>query len=286
VEICLEWNNKTVPQANYTAIKGVSQMNEKGYVWICTVFSGPIPPMPELGDTSDIYLDTGTKTIYIKVKPKQWRSWLLGTCITHPLGGGVGIYPHLNQGIRWQTNVAFTSHRAKFHDVSDMTIEDIFEQTFIYHPYLDPHNAEGVGWVGMGKEVCSRKGKKKSSSVSSHHPTPAPHTVDSVTSPPRDPTPQEEDHHQDITMGFNIGGQTQDINMEFNSGATGEDNPRRALNNKCCCLDSCPSSLPSSPAPLPKPSLLSNFIAAAIPLFKKLLGQAKNLAKTPGNPVP
>src|ERR1700729_602740 len=62
----LEWTNQTAPQCIYTSIKGDACKNEKGYVWKCTIFSGAIPPTPELGDRLDIYLDTFFKTIRIK----------------------------------------------------------------------------------------------------------------------------------------------------------------------------------------------------------------------------
>ncbi|KIM71197.1 hypothetical protein PILCRDRAFT_17286 [Piloderma croceum F 1598] len=121
----LEWTNKTAPQHIYTSIKGDARKNERGYVWKCTVFSGAIPPTPELGDRSDIYLDTSSRTIHVKEKPAEWTSWVPSSSINHPLGGKSRLRPHFNHGIRWQTNVAFTSHRAKFRSVSDMTVEDL-----------------------------------------------------------------------------------------------------------------------------------------------------------------
>ena len=72
----LEWTNQTAPQCIYTSIKGDAHKNKKGYVWKCTVFSGAILPTPELRDRSDIYLDTSSKTIHIKVKCTEWTSWI------------------------------------------------------------------------------------------------------------------------------------------------------------------------------------------------------------------
>jgi hypothetical protein len=283
----LEWTNKTAPQHIYTSIKGDARKNERGYVWKCTVFSGAIPPTPELGDRSDIYLDTSSRTIHVKEKPAEWTSWVPSSSINHPLGGKSRLRPHFNHGIRWQTNVAFTSHRAKFRSVSDMTVEDLFAKTFTHHSYLDPENLEGVGQVGIGKEVRSRKVKKESS-VPSNHPTPAPQRIDNSTSPqrppspPRVPTPPLEDHHPDVDvdgevdMDVEVPSEDEGVGMGMNWEAAGNDNSRRPLNNKRRRLDSRSSSRePSSPQPSPKPTFLSKLAAAPLPLFKRLLAKAK-----------
>jgi hypothetical protein len=76
----LEWVIPNAPQHDYVRIKGPAQPCPRGYTWICTVFSGVIPPIPQQGDVSDIYIDTRAKRIYIKLETEKWKPWVRVRC--------------------------------------------------------------------------------------------------------------------------------------------------------------------------------------------------------------
>ncbi|KIM72795.1 hypothetical protein PILCRDRAFT_93306 [Piloderma croceum F 1598] len=280
----LEWTVQNAPRHDYIRIKGVAQERKKGYVWICTIFSGAIPPTPELGDPSDIYIDTRAKKIHVKLKPKIWQSWVPGTHINHPLGAKCQVSPNINQGIRWQTYNAIKSHRAKFPAVRSMDVEAIIRQTYVYHPYLDPNNPEGVGKVGLCKEV---RGKRKASSVSSSppssrensparkDPTPAPPSPPAPL--PRDPTPQPTGNNHELDFDFNMEDPDGVFNDDIDIPFADDDLPRpRGVRrkNKRPRVSSF-SSHRTTPPLSPKQSFLSKFVAATIPLFRKLLDKPK-----------
>jgi hypothetical protein len=270
-ESILQWHNDTPPPPRYIQIKGPSEREPKGYPWKCTVFSGPSPPTPDVGDISDIYIDTGGQSIYAKTEPEAWTLWKLeGKLIRHPLGGPFGLHHQLHHGIRWQTNISFTTHRCKFPAVRQMNVEDIIAQTFIYHVSLDPNNPDGVGRIGVGKEVRARKkGKGKAPSRGKTVvPTPAPQRdtaeqmEDGVDSqqpppppprdpspqpdteqmedggdsqqpplpPPRDPSPQPEDGPEE---DFNMGwdGAGEGQDVDMDSAVGVDDSPRRPVND-------------------------------------------------------
>jgi hypothetical protein len=161
----LTWGSAHTPGRSYVDVKGDAKERTRDYLLKCTVFSGTSPPLPELGELSDIYLDTHARSVYVKTKDYSWETWTIGKKIVHPLGVACNVYAQRTHGIKWQTSNAHRIQKS-IHKSAENSVADDFDnldaaikQTLVYHKYLDPSDPEGVGMLGHCKEVRPKKVK-------------------------------------------------------------------------------------------------------------------------------
>jgi hypothetical protein len=177
----LTWSYNNSLESSYADVKGVTKGRNGEYLLTCNVFSGIIPPTPELGEISDIYIDTDAKRVYVKTKQRVWKSWVLGKPIPHPLGIACNLYHQVNLGITWMTSDAFKSHQSNHPEVTQMDVNAAIKQTLAYHRYLDPTNWEGADKVGRPQEVHAQDEKMSVKTEVPLQPLPPPLAAPSVT---------------------------------------------------------------------------------------------------------
>ena len=287
----LNWGYPKTPSNKYTDVKGVASKRDRDYLLSCTVFSGPVPPMPELGQLSDIYIDTHARLVHVKTQTGSWQPWDLEQRVSHPLGITCKLFPHVNHGIRWQTSAAFRTHKFNNPDISHMDLSAAITQTLIYHRYLDPTNPEGVGKVGLCKEVRAKRGARKNQKPTSSinpvqrqtPPPPPPGTDNPVQRQTPPPPPPGTDIDTDMPyapLQHNVDDDVVMVGLSMSADIGSSDDEERAPRppskprpNKRNRISTSSSEL-TSPPQSPKPSFLSQ-ISSLIPLFKRLLEKPK-----------
>jgi hypothetical protein len=68
----LEWSSIIRPPLTYSRVKGISESSLGGYMLVCNVFRGADTPHPDLGETSDIYIDGAAGTVFAKLETEDF----------------------------------------------------------------------------------------------------------------------------------------------------------------------------------------------------------------------
>jgi len=135
----LEWSSIIQPPLTYSRVKGIPESSLSGYTLVCDIFRGADTPHPDLGETSDIYIDGAAGMVFAKLETQDartsWVQWThVSSRIVHPLFPVFELTAQRSLGIKWSTTNAVRIAKTRGH--LPPSIKMAIEKTYETFPHL------------------------------------------------------------------------------------------------------------------------------------------------------